>query len=77
MTRWAAVKLWGDEVVALALEEPEPDPVTAELVQEAQTYLGSPGALRSWALALPWPRFCAVVRIVSGTTLSEALDGDE
>ncbi len=76
MTEWAAAKLWGEDVVRLALAEAEPEAATPELVREAQSYADSPGALRSWALAQPWPRFCAVVRIISGVTLSEALDDD-
>jgi anti-sigma factor RsiW len=76
LTRWTADQLWGPEAVQKALAEPSPDPVTAELVREAQAYVDSPGALRSWALAQPWPRFCAVVRIISGTILSEVMDDE-
>jgi anti-sigma factor RsiW len=76
VTRWTADQLWGAEAVQKALEEPVPDPVTAELVRQAQAYVENPGALRSWALAQPWPRFCTIVRIISGTVLSEVMDDD-
>ena len=31
-------------------------------------------AFRAWALTQPWPRFCAIVRIVSGEALREELE---
>lgn len=76
MTRWAADQLWGSEAVQKALDEPAPDPVTAELLRETRAYADNPGVLRSWALAQPWPRFCAVVRIISGTILRETMGDD-
>ncbi len=71
MSRWAADALWGPEAVALALEEPYPDPVTLELAREVSARADPPGAFRAWALTLPWPRFCAVVRLVAGVTGKE------
>jgi len=77
VTRWTANQLWGSEAVQKALDEPQPDPVTAEVVQDARAYLAKgPGVLRSWALSQPWPRFCTIVRIISGKILSETM-GDE
>ena len=75
MTMKSARTLWGADVVRRALAEPEPEPVTDELAAEVQRRADPPGAFRAWALALPWPRFCAVVRIVSGAVRREALDG--
>jgi hypothetical protein len=62
--------------VQKALTEVSPDPVTADLLSEAKRYADNPGALRSWALAQPWPRFCTIVRIISGKALSETMDDD-
>ena len=76
MSEWAAFQLWGEEAVRAALAEVSPDSVTAELVRETQTYVDRPGVLRSWAVAQPWPRFCAIVRIISGTVLSETMEDD-
>lgn len=76
VTRWTADQLWGSEAVQKALDEPDPEPLTAALVEEARRYVERPGALRSWALAQPWPRFCTIVRIISGTILSETMGDD-
>jgi hypothetical protein len=76
LSHWAAAQLWGDEAVAKAVEEPSPEPVTPELLQEVRRFAGNPGVLRSWALAQSWPRFCAIVRIVSGKMLSETLNNE-
>lgn len=67
----AARALWGAEAVALALRDPGPDAVTAELAAEIERRADPPGAFRAWALAQPWSRFCAIVRIVSGETRRE------
>ena len=68
MTREDAYEFWGAEAVERALDEPDADPVTQELALEIKrrTTSLSPGAFRAWALAQPWPKFCAIVRIVSG-----------
>jgi len=71
MSRSTAEGIWGPEAVALALEEPYPEPVTLELAREVSARADPPGAFRAWALTLPWPRFCAVVRLVSGVTRKE------
>ena len=64
-------------VVALALTGTSPDPVTPELVAEIGRRADPPGAFRAWALAQPWPRFCAVVLVVSGEWTRRTLDGEE
>jgi len=72
MSKNTAHELWGADVVRRALANPAPELTSAELVHEAQRWLAvSPGAFRTWSLAQPWPRFCAVVRIVSGTIRAE------
>jgi hypothetical protein len=77
MTRESADQLWGPDAVARALADEHPDPVTRELAQEIQRRAElPPGAFRAWALAQPWPRFCAIVRIVSGAVREEFGDGD-
>lgn len=73
MTRETAAAVWGAEAVERALAEPDPDPITDELAAEIQRRADPPGAFRAWALAQPWPRFCAVVRIVSGTYRDEVM----
>ena len=75
MTRSTACALWGEEAVERALAEPTPEPVTAELAAEVKRRADPPGAFRAWALSLPWPRFCAVVRIVSGVEAEDLSDG--
>jgi len=79
MTREAADELWGGEAVELALADPAPEELTDELLEEFTKRADnmSPGAFRSWALAQPWPRFCLIVRIVSGTMRQELLSDDE
>lgn len=66
MSLETAHALWGPEAVALALAEAEPDEATGDLAREVVRRADPPGAFAAWALAQPWPRFCAVVRIVSG-----------
>lgn len=76
MTRETADELWGPDAVEHALRAEHPDPVTAELAREIQRHTKhSPGYFRSWALAQPWPKFCAIVRIVSGAEREELLAG--
>lgn len=78
MTRALADDLWGEAAVARALAESEPDAVTADLAAAVRAHLASPGALRAWALAQPWPRFCAVVHVVSGAYRDAVLaQGDQ
>ena len=81
MTREDAYEFWGADAVEHALREENPDPVTAELATEIkqQTQALAPGAFRAWALAQPWPKFCAIIRIVSGVVredLEEKNDDD-
>lgn len=73
MSRGTADAIWGGEVVELALNEPAPESVTPELAGEVKRRADPPGAFRAWALTLPWPRFCAVVRLVAGETRKELL----
>ncbi len=80
--RWPdAARLWGSEVVATALAESEPaplDPVlSAEIKEKANS--GTDVSFAWWALQLSWPKFCSVVRLVSGETLRELLEehGDD
>jgi hypothetical protein len=74
--RAAAVELFGDEAVELALGEPDPEAVTGALVAEIGQRADPPGAFRAWALAQPWERFCAIVRVVAGETRKGLLDGN-
>lgn len=80
MSRAAAVALWGPDAVRRALGEHDPEPVTdalaAEVQRQAEAHADDPGALARWALGLPWPRFCAVVRIVAGDAARDLL-GEE
>jgi len=76
MTLRTAELLWGEEVVRLALAEPAPEPPTEALSAEVERHADPPGAFRAWALSQPWPRFCTIVRIVSGAYRRELL-GDE
>jgi hypothetical protein len=79
VTREDADELWGREAVERALAEPDPEPLTDELLDDFKKRATSlsPGAFRSWALALPWKRFCLLVRVVSGTLREELLADDE
>lgn len=77
MSRATAIDLWGAGAVAAALEEPEHELVSAELVSEVHRRADPPGAFRAWSLTLPWPRFCAVVRLVSGATRQSLLGGED
>ena len=68
-TRETADALWGAAAVDLALGEPEPAAVTVDLVVDlAARARAGPAALARWALSLPWPVFCTVVRVASGDT---------
>ncbi len=73
--REAAAALFGEEAVVRALAA-EADPVTGALAEEVRRRADPPGAFRAWALAQPWPKFCAVVRIVAGVTREELMSGD-
>lgn len=85
MTREDADALWGHDAVARALRDQDPAPVTRQLAQEImrRSHDLSAGAFRSWALAQPWPKFCAIVAIVSGSVRDDLLrradleDGDD
>lgn len=72
-----AEALFGGDAVRRALASGEVDPVDAELTHEVERRAVSPGAFRAWALAQPWPRFCAIVRIASGVAARELLDDGE
>jgi hypothetical protein len=77
MTLETAHELWGAEAVERALRDEQPEPITAALTRDIERHAQhSPGAFRTWALAQPWPRFCAIVRIVSGAAREELDDGD-
>jgi hypothetical protein len=77
MSREAADTIWGAEAVDLALKEPNSDEVTTELVNEILARIDPPGALRAWVLAQSWPRFCAIVRVVSGAIIDEVMKHGE
>ena len=79
MTRETADEFWGAEAVELALADTAPDPVTQDLARDIVERVKTlpPGAFRAWALAQPWPKFCAIVRIVSGEARREELDDDD
>jgi anti-sigma factor RsiW len=76
MSMATASAIWGADVVRLALDDIDHGPITAELATEVKRRADPPGAFRSWALALPWPTFCAVVRIVSGAVRAEVEGAD-
>jgi hypothetical protein len=74
MTRADAEALWGVEAVGAALAA-HPDPMTSQLVDAVRVRAAdlTDAEFSSWALALPWPRFAAVVRLVAGVTRAELL----
>ena len=78
MSLRTAVNLWGADVAARALADDAPEPVTQELAREVSRHAGelTDAAFARWALALPWPRFCAVVRIAAGVTRTDLLKED-
>jgi len=71
MSHATALALFGADAVRLALAEPNHDMVTDGLALEVARLADHAGAFRAWALGLPWPRFCAVVRIISGAERRE------
>jgi hypothetical protein len=73
MSLEAAVELWGAEAVRLALDDTGAEEPTVELATEISQRADPPGAFRAWALAQPWPRFCAIVRVVAGTIREETM----
>lgn len=77
MTREDAYEFWGADAVERALREEHADPITAELAQEIQRKgeALSPGAFRAWALAQPWPKFCAIIAVVAGVVREELEKG--
>jgi hypothetical protein len=77
MSRNTADTIWGPEAVELALKEPNPDEMTATLVDEIVARIDPPGSFRAWSLAQPWPRFCAIVRVVSGALIDEVMKHGE
>lgn len=49
-----------------------------ELLKAIKARKDPPGAFRAWALAQSWPRFCTIVRIVSGEIRREVMrHGDQ
>jgi len=68
MSRETVIALFGERVVDNALAEPNPAPLSPELLRALRRAVESlgPGALRSWALAQPWPEFAAVIAVLSG-----------
>ena len=68
-----AAEIWGGAAVRKALAEPDPEPITDALAREVSRRADPPGAFRAWTLALPWPRFCAVVRVVTGVSQAEMM----
>jgi hypothetical protein len=77
MSRANADGLWGAEAVDLALAEPNADEVSPELLAQIRAHLEPLGAFRAWVLAQPWPRFCAIVRVVSGALIDEVMKHGE
>jgi hypothetical protein len=75
-TRETAGALWGDPVVTLALAEATHEPMTAALARTVAEVAraGDDVSFARWALALPWPRFCAVVRLCAGVTRADLLE---
>lgn len=71
-----AIELFGAEAVQMALEHPDPEPITVALAQDIRTRAASPGVFRAWALAQSWPRFCTIVRVITGSTREELLSGE-
>jgi hypothetical protein len=74
VTLGGAVGLWGSEAVQSALDEPHPEPPNIELYQEVGARATDARTFARWALAQPWPRFCAVVRIVTGDTTHDLMN---
>ena len=76
MTRDTADAFWGPDAVDHALRYEEHDPITAELAREVSRRARAlpAGAFRAWTLTQPWPKFCAIVRVVSGKALHDELD---
>jgi len=68
-----ATELWGRAAVRKALAEAEHEPITEALTREVARRADPPGAFRAWSLAQPWPRFCAVVRLVAGVAQAELM----
>jgi len=77
MSKSTAVEIWGVEAVDLALEEFHPAPPSRGLMRRIRQWNArGPGPFRTWALRLPWPAFCAVVRVVTGDTKKDFLNGE-
>jgi hypothetical protein len=65
--RALAALLWGDAAVALALAAPCQD-ITLPFLARVSAVLqhGSPGYLRSWALAQTWPDYVRLIHVITG-----------
>lgn len=70
-----AEALWGRDAVTRALSYARPDPLTAELVDAVRSRAAemTDREFSTWARALPWPRFCTVVRMAAGVARAELL----
>ncbi len=75
MGRDSADAMFGAEAVERALADTAPDPVTPDLLDQIARMADPPGALRAWALAQPWARFCAIVRVISGAAAADLMAG--
>ncbi len=69
MTRESAETLWGAEAVELARAAPltAVDHEFVVSIERAAAKYDDAG-FAAWATRLPWPQFCAVVRLVTGET---------
>jgi hypothetical protein len=77
VTLGSAVALWGSEVVRRALDEPIVEAASPELAREVSARATDAPALARWALTQRWPRFCAIVRIVTGDAAHDLLEDDD
>ena len=74
-TMEAAEGLWDRELVTRALAYARPDPLTSDLVDLVRARLAdlTDREFSAWASALPWPRFCTVVHVVTGVSQAELM----
>jgi hypothetical protein len=74
VTLGSAVGLWGTAVVRRALDDANPESPGPELAREVSARATDATSLARWALEQPWPRFCAVVRIVTGDAAHDLMN---
>ena len=73
MNRHDAETLWGTAAVGRALSS-RAAPPSPELLNDIRRAAELEDVnFARWALTLPWPAFCAVVRLVAGVTRAELL----